>query len=437
QILIVALFTVGAATAAATAEGRISYQDPPRYQFRYTIKDSSEHFGHSEVRDLGRTEGEYFVKLPDGRMKTVTYVADDSGYHPKVVYKNSETEQNSYSPKPEGSSKSHSRPEKLKPRYNNDVPIKSINSPYRPDRYKNSGYKPFRTTSKPLTIPTFPHRLSKPAYTTAIPTAKPSTPNRVRRPKYITTPIPSYTTPRTSYLPYQPKRVPYTSTISHESGPSNNSPEFRKFSKSSNQYGDRNIPIYSQIPSYPSATKPFPNKLVPIFHVEKDLFLPAPHSPSLSHPFPQTPQIYEPTPDQFYHPQKPFHFNPSLFTPLPSLSPSQLHHPSYDPIGPSVVARVVAVPIPIEKHNELKPLRHYQLEDINHKSRSLSNSRSNRKSNVAKSSSSTRKSPSTTRNQQVNNVRTSALVRNNAAIRITKTIEDEIEEYDEAAEAYI
>ncbi|XP_042879297.1 cuticle protein 19-like [Penaeus japonicus] len=62
---------------------------PPKYAFEYAVNDPylGNHFGHSETRDGYRTDGEYFVHLPDGRLQTVSYYADETGYHPTVHYK--------------------------------------------------------------------------------------------------------------------------------------------------------------------------------------------------------------------------------------------------------------------------------------------------------------------------------------------------------------
>lgn len=43
-------------------------------------------FGHSEKREGYRTEGEYFVDLPDGRRMIVKYYSDETGYHPTITY---------------------------------------------------------------------------------------------------------------------------------------------------------------------------------------------------------------------------------------------------------------------------------------------------------------------------------------------------------------
>lgn len=54
----------------------------------YNIKDNDKdsHFGHMEGRSDASTYGYYFVQLPDGRMETVKYWADKTGYHAKVDY---------------------------------------------------------------------------------------------------------------------------------------------------------------------------------------------------------------------------------------------------------------------------------------------------------------------------------------------------------------
>jgi len=65
-----------------------SLQTPPHYAFEHAVHDdyAGTHFGHSEARDGYKTEGKYFVHLPDGRVQTVTYYADETGYHPTVSY---------------------------------------------------------------------------------------------------------------------------------------------------------------------------------------------------------------------------------------------------------------------------------------------------------------------------------------------------------------
>ncbi|XP_047479196.1 cuticle protein 18.6-like [Penaeus chinensis] len=53
------------------------------------VKDdySDNDFGHQESRDGDRTQGSYYVQLPDGRLQTVKYFVDgDSGYVAEVSY---------------------------------------------------------------------------------------------------------------------------------------------------------------------------------------------------------------------------------------------------------------------------------------------------------------------------------------------------------------
>ena len=64
------------------------------YSYSWQVNDvySGNDFGHREARgpsgDSFTTEGEYYVKLPDGRVQTVTYFVDPySGYRAKVLYK--------------------------------------------------------------------------------------------------------------------------------------------------------------------------------------------------------------------------------------------------------------------------------------------------------------------------------------------------------------
>jgi hypothetical protein len=76
--------------------GGDDYNDDAKYQFAYQVKagggygsveDESSEFGHAESRDGDRTNGRYFVQLPDGRLQTVEYYVDgDSGFVAKVSY---------------------------------------------------------------------------------------------------------------------------------------------------------------------------------------------------------------------------------------------------------------------------------------------------------------------------------------------------------------
>jgi hypothetical protein len=83
---------------------RVTAKDPVKYSYGYGDDDSdsgenkgaagddsgerrTSEFGHMEMRDGDRTDGKYFVQLPDGRLQTVTYYVDGySGYVAKVSY---------------------------------------------------------------------------------------------------------------------------------------------------------------------------------------------------------------------------------------------------------------------------------------------------------------------------------------------------------------
>lgn len=63
-------------------------QPVPHYAFEYVVRDPLHGglHGHSETRRGQDTHGRYFVLLPDGRLQTVTYIANERGYFPQVVY---------------------------------------------------------------------------------------------------------------------------------------------------------------------------------------------------------------------------------------------------------------------------------------------------------------------------------------------------------------
>ncbi|XP_076061316.1 uncharacterized protein LOC143037089 [Oratosquilla oratoria] len=76
---------------AASVESVESVEDygPAKYDFNYAVKDddSGNDFGHQEARDDDRTDGSYYVQLPDGRLQKVVYYVDgDSGYVAEVTY---------------------------------------------------------------------------------------------------------------------------------------------------------------------------------------------------------------------------------------------------------------------------------------------------------------------------------------------------------------
>ncbi|XP_063600927.1 cuticle protein 19.8-like [Penaeus indicus] len=63
-------------------------ETPKVYAFAYGVQDdlSGSNFGHQESHDGLRTTGQYRVALPDGRVQTVTYTADENGYVAQVTY---------------------------------------------------------------------------------------------------------------------------------------------------------------------------------------------------------------------------------------------------------------------------------------------------------------------------------------------------------------
>uniref|UniRef100_A0A6P7FCD1 Pro-resilin-like n=1 Tax=Diabrotica virgifera virgifera TaxID=50390 RepID=A0A6P7FCD1_DIAVI len=68
--------------------GRDDQSEPANYQFSYHVEDaaSGNDFGHEEQRQGDVAKGKYFVLLPDGRLQTVEYTADNDGYKPKISY---------------------------------------------------------------------------------------------------------------------------------------------------------------------------------------------------------------------------------------------------------------------------------------------------------------------------------------------------------------
>ncbi|KAK4873267.1 hypothetical protein RN001_015296, partial [Aquatica leii] len=71
------------------------------YAFMYKVHDqfSGDDFSHSQKQDSKSTNGEYRVKLPDGRIQIVSYVADKNGYKADVKYaENENSNPKAYSP---------------------------------------------------------------------------------------------------------------------------------------------------------------------------------------------------------------------------------------------------------------------------------------------------------------------------------------------------
>jgi Insect cuticle protein len=84
------------------------------------LKSEPSDFGHSEAREGDRTWGRYFVKLPDGRVQTVKYWADHTGYHAEVLFQGEAKYPDEPPPSPkggggDGSSFSHHSPPAYRP----------------------------------------------------------------------------------------------------------------------------------------------------------------------------------------------------------------------------------------------------------------------------------------------------------------------------------
>ena len=65
------------------------WQVRPQYNSDWRVADgfSGNDYGHREIRDGDRTEGFYYVSLPDGRQQRVDYFVDgDSGFVAETSY---------------------------------------------------------------------------------------------------------------------------------------------------------------------------------------------------------------------------------------------------------------------------------------------------------------------------------------------------------------
>lgn len=64
------------------------FQPPKPYSFSWSVLDkpSFQEYSHTQSSDGKVTTGFYHVYLPDGRVQTVTYTADENGYKADVKY---------------------------------------------------------------------------------------------------------------------------------------------------------------------------------------------------------------------------------------------------------------------------------------------------------------------------------------------------------------
>ena len=63
-------------------------ESPKPYAFQYGVLDdySGNNFNAQETQSGHVVSGSYQIHLPDGRVQTVTYTADENGYHADVSY---------------------------------------------------------------------------------------------------------------------------------------------------------------------------------------------------------------------------------------------------------------------------------------------------------------------------------------------------------------
>lgn len=59
-------------------------------------EDSGDDFSHTQAHNGQATQGEYRVKLPDGRLQIVSYTADSQGYKAEVKYDEDKSSQPQY-----------------------------------------------------------------------------------------------------------------------------------------------------------------------------------------------------------------------------------------------------------------------------------------------------------------------------------------------------
>lgn len=71
---------------AAVAVGQDSEGPPEPYNFSYSTEDKEGSSSHEESSDgSGKVTGKYTLTLADGRMRVVSYWADESGFHADVM----------------------------------------------------------------------------------------------------------------------------------------------------------------------------------------------------------------------------------------------------------------------------------------------------------------------------------------------------------------
>lgn len=81
-----AVFAVVAVTAAVSQHVEEKYGPPEPYAYSYATEDAEGSSSAEQSTDgSGRVTGKYTISLADGRTRTVTYWADETGFHADVV----------------------------------------------------------------------------------------------------------------------------------------------------------------------------------------------------------------------------------------------------------------------------------------------------------------------------------------------------------------
>lgn len=86
-IVALAVIVCGVAEAQRFAAGQAEQYGPPTpYQYSYQTQDAEGSSSAEESTDgNGRVQGSYTLQLADGRQRTVTYWADETGFHADVI----------------------------------------------------------------------------------------------------------------------------------------------------------------------------------------------------------------------------------------------------------------------------------------------------------------------------------------------------------------
>jgi len=236
------------------------YQSRP-YSYNFGVSDSYSgvDYNRAESRsDRGVTKGSYTVALPDGRIQTVSYTADDNGFHATVTYEGE--------PKfPEF--KEYSRP---------DEPHKQS---YRASNKVHNAERNFAPENHNEVIPTrkapSPKQTPKPKLYT--PPPKPTyLPTKSRAPKHYAPVAYSPTPP-----PYPPTPAPYAFSPT----PAPYSPTPTPYSPTPTPYSPTPSPYPTPFPNFSPSPSPFPPH--PVYNSPT----PAPYSPAPYYGSP-TPQSY-------------------------------------------------------------------------------------------------------------------------------------------------